>query len=173
MRGRKPKPTVIKDLHGSREPRNAAEPRPSSLLADGGPPAHFNADMVGDWNYALEHSPPGMLKQIDRSALEVWVVAHSLHRSALIEQLKVGLVMRSPVAGVPIQSPFLAIINRQALIMLKAATELGFTPVSRPRVVMAGAIGGASLGGAPDAQTGREDSLDAYLAGAPGAAPFH
>jgi len=35
---------------------------------------------------------------------------------------------------VPMQSPYLAIANKQAQIMTKAATEMGFTPASRSRV---------------------------------------
>jgi hypothetical protein len=34
----------------------------------------------------------------------------------------------------PLQSPYLAILNKQAQIMLKAAAELGFSPSSRSRV---------------------------------------
>ena len=32
------------------------------------------------------------------------------------------------------QNPYLAILNKQATVMLKAASELGFTPASRPRI---------------------------------------
>jgi phage terminase small subunit len=34
----------------------------------------------------------------------------------------------------PVQSPYLSILNKQAMIMLKAASEMGFTPASRSRV---------------------------------------
>ena len=62
-----------------------------------------------------------------------------------------------------------AVTNQQAKIMLKAASELGFTPVSRPRV---------NAGVGPDFSVSRfatergikdEDllSLDEYLAAAP------
>src|SRR5947199_1944998 len=35
---------------------------------------------------------------------------------------------------VPIQSPYLAIANRQAEIMMRIASEFGFTPASRSRI---------------------------------------
>jgi len=38
--------------------------------------------------------------------------------------------------GVPMQSPYLAIANKQAQIMTKAATETGFTPESRSRITL-------------------------------------
>jgi hypothetical protein len=45
-----------------------------------------------------------------------------------------GLLTKSTNAGLPLQSAYLAILNKQAQIMLKAAAELGFSPSSRSRV---------------------------------------
>lgn len=42
--------------------------------------------------------------------------------------------MKAPNTGVPMQSPYLAIANKQAQIMTKAAVEMGFTPASRSRI---------------------------------------
>jgi DNA modification methylase len=42
-------------------------------------------------------------------------------------------VVKSP-NGYPIQSPYIAIANRQAEIMLRIASEFGFTPASRGRI---------------------------------------
>jgi len=39
--------------------------------------------------------------------------------------------------GLPLQSPYLAILNKQAQIMRKAGAELGFLPASRTRVQVA------------------------------------
>ena len=35
-------------------------------------------------------------------------------------------------------SPYLAIVNKQAQLMSRAAAEMGFTPASRSRVALAG-----------------------------------
>lgn len=107
------------------------EPIPVGELGD--PPDWFSEEQKRGWEWALTHSPPGMLKMVDRGSLITWVVAEDLHRQACIEQNKVGLLIAAPT-GALIQSPFLPVINRQALIMLKAGGELGFTPVSRPRL---------------------------------------
>jgi hypothetical protein len=56
--------------------------------------------------------------------------------------------------------------------MLKAASELGFTPVSRPRVMLSGAAGGAGLGGSRH-DSAPSDSLSAYLAGDPTSSARH
>ena len=46
---------------------------------------------------------------------------------------KFGAMVKSP-SGYPIQSPSVAIANRQAEIMLRIAAEFGFTPASRSRI---------------------------------------
>ena len=47
--------------------------------------------------------------------------------------VKYGSMIKSP-QGFPIQSPYLAIANRQAEIMMRIACEFGFTPASRSRI---------------------------------------
>jgi P27 family predicted phage terminase small subunit len=142
MRGRKPVPTTLRALHGN--PRKVAmpkfEPKPDGDLADA--PYWLNEGQLANWTYALTHAPAGLLKRIDRGALLAWVVAEDLHRQAATAQAKVGLLVRIKTKatadkddpGVPTASPYINIINQQAKIMLKAASELGFTPVSRPRI---------------------------------------
>ena len=46
---------------------------------------------------------------------------------------KFGPMVKSP-SGYPIQSPYVAIANRQAEIMMRIAAEFGFTPASRSRI---------------------------------------
>jgi P27 family predicted phage terminase small subunit len=48
---------------------------------------------------------------------------------------KYGTMMKSP-SGYPVQSPYVAIANRQAEIMMRIASEFGFTPASRGRLWM-------------------------------------
>jgi len=43
-----------------------------------------------------------------------------------------GTMMKSP-NGFPVQSPYVAIVNRQAEIMMRIAGEFGFTPAARSR----------------------------------------
>jgi phage terminase small subunit len=143
MRGRKPVPTVLRALHGNpgKRPMPKHEPKPVGDLEE--PLAWFSEDQKAGWTYALAHSPPSLLRRIDRGILAVWIVAEDLHRQAAVAQSVVGLLVRIPTkatagrdeAGVPAASPYINIINQQAKVMLKAASELGFTPVSRPRAM--------------------------------------
>lgn len=159
MQGRKPLPTVTHKLAGTLRPgRHAAraeEPVAPGVLEE--PPAWFTDGQKEGWRYALANAPAGVLGLIDRSVLAVWVVAEDLHRQA-VEKINApggGLIVRSPSKGEPMQNPYLAIVNKQAQILIKAASELGFSPASRPRLVKAPTGGEDEYGdlGDPDADT--------------------
>ena len=172
--GRKPKPTLLKKLHGNpgRRPINQDEPMPVGDLITA--PAWMSEEQRAGWDYAIRHSPPGLLRMIDRANLTAFIVAEDLHAQACRFQSQVGLLVRAgkaPEEGEPdvrplIQSPFLPIINRQASLMVKAAGELGFTPASRTRVGTSSQA--ASMTGEPMTIDGvRPVALDDYLASAP------
>ena len=55
-----------------------------------------------------------------------------------------GLLVRAPHTGLPIQSPWLAIMSRQAEVARKLAAELALPPAQRRRAGMGpppGAVG--------------------------------
>ena len=134
MRGRRPKPTHLKQLEGNPGKRrlNNHEPKPEGDLFAA--PEWMTDTQREGWAYAITHAPYGLLKELDRSILAIWVVAEDLHREAAEKIGQYGLLTKSPNAGLPLQSPYLAILNKQAQIMLKAGAELGFSPSSRTRV---------------------------------------
>ena len=134
MRGRRPKPTLIKEIEGNpgKRPLNKDEPKPEGDLFAA--PEWMTDSQREGWAYAITNSPPGLLKYLDRSMLTVWVVAEDLHREAAEKVAQYGLLTKSPNAGLPLQSPYLAILNKQAQLMIKAGAELGFSPASRTRV---------------------------------------
>jgi P27 family predicted phage terminase small subunit len=120
-------------LEGARPDRvNQDEPKPVGDLIE--PPDWMNESQQAGWRYAIEHAPAGLLKKLDRGVFAVWVVAESLHRDATERVNRYGSVIRAPVTGLPIQSPYLAIVNRQATIMLRSSEQLGFSPAARPRI---------------------------------------
>ncbi|KQU53959.1 hypothetical protein ASG67_17900 [Sphingomonas sp. Leaf339] len=138
MRGRRPKPTALKELEGNPGKRrlNRGEPKPNGDLYAA--PEWMSATQRDGWAYAITHAPHGLLKQLDRSVLAIWVVAEDMHREAAEKIAQYGLLTKSPNAGLPLQSPYLAILNKQAQLMLKAGSELGFSPSSRTRVQIDG-----------------------------------
>ena len=183
MRGRKPVPTALRELHGN--PRKVAlpkfEPKPEGNLTEA--PSWFNEEQRLCWSYAMANAPPGLLKRIDRGTLVAWVVAEDLHRQAATAQGKVGLLVRIKTRatigaddpGVPAASPYINIINQQAKIMLKAASELGFTPVSRPRVNAGAGLDFSARAGEMECGTAdtKYQSIDEYLAAAPKRHPMN
>jgi P27 family predicted phage terminase small subunit len=132
-RGRKPKPTHLKLVGGNAGkralPKN--EPKPTGNLKE--PPNWLTDSQQVLWDYAISSAPQGLLKRLDQSVLVSWVVAADLHRQAA-EKLNGGAMLIKTPNGMPVQSPYLAIVNKQAAIMIKAASEMGFTPSSRSRV---------------------------------------
>lgn len=61
--------------------------------------------------------------------------AYALWADATEQIQKYGAMIKSPT-GYPVQSPYVAVANRQAEIMIRIAAEFGFTPASRSRIAM-------------------------------------
>jgi P27 family predicted phage terminase small subunit len=134
MRGRRPKPTRIKILTGNPGKRalNKREPRPDPAVPacppELGPSAQREWDrLVGDL------SKFHLLTNLDRAALAAYCGAYALWAEATEAIQKYGSMVKSPT-GYPMQSPYIAIANRQAEIMMRIASEFGFTPASRSRI---------------------------------------
>jgi P27 family predicted phage terminase small subunit len=115
---------------------NPHEPRPQGDLRE--PPAFVNLteDQRKIWDYAITHAPAGLLKHLDWGTLVTFVKAADAYRNATEQVSRFGLVMRAQ-SGELYPSPFIGIANKQAAIMLKASSELGFTPAARPRIQLA------------------------------------
>lgn len=145
MAGRKPLPTRVKEVKGTLQKCriNPREPKPIGDLSE--PPEYMSEGAQTAWRYAIECAPPHLLKRLDLSVLEVWACAADLYRKAQAGLAKTGLLVKAPSSGVPMQSPYLAIANKQAQIMTKAAIEMGFTPASRSRVTLPVETGDSDL----------------------------
>lgn len=134
MRGRRPKPTRIKALTGNpgKRPLNPHEPRPLSALPEC--PAELSPLARAEWmRLTVELAKLNLVTEIDRGPLAAYCGAYALWAEAMEQIQKYGTMVKSPT-GYPIQSPYLAIANRQAEIMLRVAAEFGFTPASRSRI---------------------------------------
>jgi len=134
MRGRRPTPTRLKILTGNpgKRPLNQAEPMPEAAMPEC--PAELGEIAKREWGrlvgelYAL-----GLLTNLDRAALAAYCGAYALWAEATEAIQKYGTMIKSP-SGYPVQSPYVAVANRQAEIMMRIASEFGFTPASRSRI---------------------------------------
>lgn len=161
--GRKPVPAALRELHGN--PRQKPIPDEPEGVGDlWAPPAYMDEEQRAQWDYVLAHAPPGLLTGTDRAIVAAYVNAIVEYERALVQVRSMGQVVKTK-DGNAIQNPFLGIMNRQALLMAKFGSELGFSPAAR-----------ASLGSrAPefthDGPTGRgrirQGTLDAYIDASP------
>ncbi len=132
MAGRKPIPTVVKRIKGTLpKDHRSTEPMPSGCLAEA--PDHLDAVAKEAWDYAVANAPRHLLTRLDLSVLEVYACASSIYRDAQANIMREGMLVTTP-NGMPMQSPYVTIANKQAMIILKACAEMGFTPSSRSRV---------------------------------------
>ena len=153
MRGRKPKPTALHQLHGTLNTTRHGKGRSGEPEAAGDllpePPEWMSEGQRAGWRHAVEHAPRGILKAIDRGMLAIWVEAEDRHRTAATMQARLDQGAKLPLLtktkdGTAVASPYLGIMNRAAAIMIKAASELGFSPAARPRLAASAAQGGPS-----------------------------
>ena len=124
----------IKALTGNpgKRPLNPHEPRPEPALPDC--PPELSPTAQREWvRLTGELSKLNLITNLDRGALATYCGAYAMWAEAMEQIQKYGTMVKSPT-GFPIQSPYLAIANRQAEIMMRIASEFGFTLASRSRI---------------------------------------
>jgi P27 family predicted phage terminase small subunit len=134
MRGRRPKPTRLKVLTGNpgKRPLNATEPKPEAAVPSC--PSELSEIARREWDRLVgELAALRMITNLDRAALAAYCGAYAMWAEATEAIQKYGTMIKSP-SGYPVQSPYVAIANRQAEIMMRIASEFGFTPASRSRI---------------------------------------
>jgi P27 family predicted phage terminase small subunit len=115
-----------------KRPLNANEPKPKSEIPEC--PAELGTVARKEWNRLVgELASLRMITNLDRAALAAYCGAYALWAEATEALQKYGTMVKSP-SGYPIQSPYVAVANRQAEIMMRIASEFGFTPASRSRI---------------------------------------
>jgi P27 family predicted phage terminase small subunit len=149
--GPKPKSTVLHLLQGTlRTERHGkrlkSEPVPIGTLEV--PPDWLTPRQQDIWAHGIRDAAAGQIRMIDASVFLTWVIAVDAHRTCAQHLNEMGggvqsLLQRTGIKTLPdgtkagghlIQSPLLGVMNRQAIMILKAASELGFSPTSRPRL---------------------------------------
>ena len=135
-RGRKPIPTALKLARGNpgKRPINKHEPRPDVKLPTC--PRHLQGEARKEWRRMgrklLAH---GLMTDLDVRAFELYCLTYERFLDAYEKMKQHGLVVLSP-NKFPVQSPYLAIINRCQTQIERLLLEFGMTPGSRSRVVI-------------------------------------
>lgn len=153
--GRKSKPTELKVLEGNPGKRKLNNNQPKPGAADPDVPKGFK---IKRWAPAFPEDKDtnfkapipakeaalmfeklktqlqtlGLLTEVDAEMLSVYCQAYGYWREASAYVNRYGMVMKGPNGFY--QSPYLSVVNKQATIMGKIASEFGFTPSSRTGV---------------------------------------
>lgn len=134
MRGRKSKSTRLKLITGNpgKHPLNPREPRPDANVPEC--PPELGPLAKKEWNRLVgELAKLRIVTNLDRAALGAYCGSYALWAEATQAIQTYGSMVKSP-SGYPMQSPYISIANRQAEIMMRIASEFGFTPASRSRI---------------------------------------
>ena len=99
------------------------------------------------WGMYLASTAPGHLAPVDAPLLARLCMALAYADEATAQVQAVGLLVKAPNTKLPIQSPWLAIMNRQTEIARKLAAELALPPAQRSRAGVAPPPGAAPPGG--------------------------
>src|SRR5918995_3809099 len=128
MRGRKPLPSNVVRLRGNPGKRrlNHAEPRPAPRVPTC--PACLGDEARKEWRRLVRE-----LAGLDRGLLAAYCQAHALWVEAVSSIERYGTMVKSP-NGYPMQSPYVAVANKQVEIMGRIAAEFGMAPSSRSRI---------------------------------------
>jgi hypothetical protein len=139
LRGRKPKTLAEKRLTGTlrKHPVTPVVPEPpqGDLLC---PLAvKQNPCAAAYWRMYLGGTAPGHLTSVDAPLLARLCVALAYADEANAQVQALGLLVKAPHTKLPVQSPWLSIMNRQAEIARKLAAELALPPAQRGRAAAA------------------------------------
>ena len=132
-RGRKPAPTPIKILKGTRKDRiNAEEPRPEKVRPKR--PEELDLDAAAEWDRIVPQLEAlGVLSEVDGAALAIYCDAYSQWINANREIAAYGMLVDTGMGGLK-ANPAVA-IARQAMSMChRLLSEFGCTPASRGKV---------------------------------------
>lgn len=136
VRGRIPKPTQLKVLHGERNKDRLNENEPEA--PSGRPPMPDGFDKVGQtaWRALCRSLEAlGILSTVDSHALEIYCHCYSGYREALAKVGEFGQVLVQN--GIPKRNPYVTEVHMHRAEIMKMQSEFGLTPSSRSRLHVA------------------------------------
>jgi P27 family predicted phage terminase small subunit len=135
LRGRKPKPTAIKELEGNpgKRPLNKNEPKPVSKAPKC--PMWLDSEAKKEWRRtAKQLEQLGILTEVDMAAFAGYCQAYARWKEAEEFISKHGTIVKTP-SGYWQQVPQVSIAQTYLKIMNRFCENFGLTPSSRSRIV--------------------------------------
>lgn len=136
QRSRKPKAVATKLAEGNPGKRSLATlvPAPKSGEMMCPQSVENNERARAYWHLYLANAAPGHLTPIDAPLLARLCIALAYADEACERIEAAGMLVKAPNTGLPIQSPYLPVLNRQTEIARKLASELAIPPAQRNRM---------------------------------------
>ncbi|QCH27806.1 Phage terminase, small subunit [Clostridium tyrobutyricum] len=135
QRGRKPKPTLIKQLEGNpgKRPLNEFEPKPEKRAPKC--PTWLDKEAKKEWRRtAKQLEKLGVLTEVDMAAFAGYCEAYARWKEAEEFISRHGTIIKTP-SGYWQQVPQVSIAQTYLKIMIKFCEQFGLTPSSRSRIV--------------------------------------
>jgi len=135
QRGRKPKPTAIKELEGNPGKRelNQNEPKPEKKAPRC--PTWLEPDAKKEWRrMAKQLEQLGILSEVDMAAFAGYCQAYARWKEAEEFITKHGTIVKTP-SGYWQQVPQVSIAQTYLKIMNRFCEQFGLTPSARSRLV--------------------------------------
>ena len=134
-RGRRPKPTAVKELEGNPGKRklNENEPKPEKKAPSC--PKWLLPEAKREWRrLAKALEAMGVLTESDRTAFAAYCQAYARWKEAEEGITDRGLVIRTP-SGYPQQVPYVSIAQQYLKQMSQFEEKFGLDPASRSRII--------------------------------------
>ena len=134
-RGRKPKPTGIKELEGNpgKRPLNKNEPKPKAKAPTC--PKWLEDEAKNEWRRtAKQLEGLGILTEVDMTAFAGYCQAYARWKEAEEFITKHGAIVKTP-SGYWQQVPQVSIAQTYLRIMNRFCEQFGLTPSSRSRII--------------------------------------
>ena len=135
QRGRKPKPTALKELEGNPGKRqlNMNEPKPIAKAPTC--PKWLEDEAKKEWKrLAKKMEQLGVLTEVDMAAFAGYCQAYARWKAAEEFISKHGAIVKTP-SGYWQQVPQVSIAQQYLKDMQKLAEQFGLTPASRSRII--------------------------------------
>ena len=137
-RGRKPKPTAMKELEGNpgKHPLNTSEPKPNKKAP--ACPKWLEPEAKKEWRrLAKQMEAIGILTEVDMAAFAGYCQAYARWKEAEEFITQHGSIFKTP-SGYVQQVPQVSIAQQNLKIMQSFCSDFGLTPATRARIIAGG-----------------------------------
>lgn len=134
MRGRRPKPVLLKVLSGNPGGRKLNKSALSGWPALGDPPAWLAEDERAVWYEIIEDAPSGLFKAVDGGVLAALACSIACCRALEVQLRGQPWTVPTGYDGSCKANPLVGIIHKERQTIIKFCAELGLTPAARSRL---------------------------------------